>query len=343
MANMSLSQLSKISHRLATGVDAGLDDLSLWKKEAQRGPLPHQARMKGVVEAISRGESVGDSLLRAGNYFPDLFIVMVKVGEASGRQGAVYRRLYQHYDHLLKLRSNFMSMIYFPALEIFASLVVIALLILALGWVGSVTNTKPIDIFGLGFSTAGNFALFLTVVGVVFGSFTFVILGLLRGWFGPGPTLLALRIPVLGQTLRLMSLSRMAWSFGMAIDSGIPAKECMRLGLMSSQNSYYQSLEEQLCNDIQAGESFQTALAKTGAFPDDFVDAVEAGELSGTITETMERLSDEYRDQAANLFRVVTVVGGFMVMGVVMVCIAATVIMVYKRLVIDQYQELLEF
>lgn len=343
MAKISLKQLSQLASRMATGVDAGLDDRSLWKREALRGDLTYRARIAPVAAAIDRGDSVGEALLLAGNYFPDLFVSMVKIGEASGRQGAVYRRLRDHYDHLLKLRSSFLSMIYFPALEVIASIGIIVLLILALGWVGSVTNTQPIDIFGFGFSTMGNLALFLAVVGTIGGSATFVILGLLRGWFGAGPTLLALRVPVLGKTLRLMSLSRMAWSFGMAIDSGIPAKDCMRLGLLSSQNAYYLSLEEDLLRSIQSGSSFQESLARTAAFPDDFVDAVEAGELSGTVTETMERLSDEYRDQAAQQFRIVAVVGGFLVMGLVMVCIAATIIMVYKKLVIDQYQQLLEF
>ncbi|MEZ6107639.1 MAG: type II secretion system F family protein [Pirellulaceae bacterium] len=217
------------------------------------------------------------------------------------------------------------------------------MLIIALGFVASMTNSEPIDLFGLGFGTVGNLFLYLFVVGSLFGSVALVITGLIRGWFGPGPTLVALKVPLLGQTLRLMSLSRMAWSFGMAIDSGMPAKESMHLGLVSSQNAYYQSLEPRIAKSIQDGRSFQESLAETAAFPDDLVDAVEAGEMSGTVTETLERLSNDYRDRAANLFRMITVIGGFMVMGFVMLVVAAAIILIYKRLVIDQYQQLLEF
>ena len=343
MAKLGLSQLAKISHRMRTGVEAGLDDRTLWRKEAQRGSTAHRARVQPVADAVDKGRTVGESLELTGDYFPELFVSMVKIGEASGRQGAVYRRLSEHYVHMLKLRSSFLSMIFMPALELFAAVSVIALLIIALGFVASMTNSEPIDLFGLGFGTVGNLFLYLFVVGSLFGSVALVITGLIRGWFGPGPTLVALKVPLLGQTLRLMSLSRMAWSFGMAIDSGMPAKESMHLGLVSSQNAYYQSLEPRIAKSIQDGRSFQESLAETAAFPDDLVDAVEAGEMSGTVTETLERLSNDYRDRAANLFRMITVIGGFMVMGFVMLVVAAAIILIYKRLVIDQYQQLLEF
>ncbi|HAN98155.1 MAG TPA: hypothetical protein DCQ98_12315 [Planctomycetaceae bacterium] len=342
MARITISQLAKLCRRIGTGVDAGLDDRSLWRRETERGTPEHRRRIAPVADRLDRGDSVADSLAAADDYFPDLFIEMVRMSERSGRQGAVYRRLAEHYEHLIALRNSFLGMLWWPLLELTAAVVVIGLLILVLGWVASWTGTPPIDLFGLGLSPNGNFALYAFGVLVVVGSISSVILGLARGWFGAAPTALAMRVPVLGQTLRLMGLSRMAWSFGMAIDSGMPAQACMQLGLASSQNAYFRSLEPQICGAIAGGAEFHQALARTAAFPDDFVDAVEAGELSGTVTETLERLSDDYRSRAENLFKFVTVVGGFIVMAIVGLVIAAAIILLYKRLIIDQYQELLQ-
>lgn len=342
MARITIRQLSQLCRRIGTGVDAGLDDRSLWRREGERGAPAHRLAMQPVIASIEQGAPVAESLERAGKYFPELFVQMVRMSERSGRQGAVYRRLSEHYEHLLKLRSSFLAMIFWPFLELTAAILVIGLLILVLGWVATWTGSEPIDLFGLGFSPTGNFMLYATAVVAVIGGGTAVVMGLIKGWFGAAPTALAMKIPVLGQTLKLMGLSRMAWSFGMAVDSGMPAQACMQVGLASSQNAYFLSLESEICGAIAGGAEFHQALARTAAFPDDFVDAVEAGELSGTVTETLERLSNEYRDRAAQLFQMVTVVGGFLVMAFVGLVIATAVILLYKRLVIDQYNELLQ-
>lgn len=343
MAKISLVQLERLCRSLAIGVDAGLDDRAIWRRESERGPTAHRARLSGVVRRLDRGEPVAESIAsEAGDYFPGLFIEMVRMGERSGRQAAVFRRLADHYDHLVKLRRSFLQMITWPALELGAAIVVIGGLILLLGAIATWTRTEPIDLLGLGFSPIGNFTLFAVTVTMTLGGFALGIYGLLQGWFGPAPLAIAMRIPVLGQSLRLLGLSRFAWAFGMAIDSGMNAEASMKLGLASTQNAYYRSLEPQILDAIRRGEEFHRALRKTEAFPDDLIDVLETGELTGTITESLERLSDDYQERSANLFRTLTVVGGFLVMGMVGVAIAAAVIMLYKRLIIDQYNQLLE-
>ena len=165
------------------------------------------------------------------------------------------------------------------------------------------------------------------------GSVFLLLCGLLRGWFGSAPLAFAMRIPVLGSSLRLLSLSRFAWSFGMAIDAGMDALKSAQLGLSSTQNPMFMSYEGQILDGLARGRQFHEVLGAAGVFPDDFLDVIETAEISGTLTESLNRLSEDYQERAATAFRALSVVGGIAVMlmvgGMIIVCAISLIMKLY--------------
>jgi type II secretory pathway component PulF len=59
------------------------------------------------------------------------------------------------------------------------------------------------------------------------------------------------------------------------------------------------------------------AIRATHAFPNEFIENLATGELTGQVSETMDRLSHDYRDRAKNQFRVLSMIGAFLVMAFV--------------------------
>lgn len=132
---------------------------------------------------------------------------------------------------------------------------------------------------------------------------------------------IALASPLLGGTIKSAALSRFAWAFGTAVDAGMDARKAIRLGLRSTQNRFYQSHESSIATSIGRGQDFHTALSRTDAFPSDFLQAVQIGERTGELTESLKRLSEDYREQSEiNLRRVgqITAFGIFITVGSVM-------------------------
>ena len=107
-----------------------------------------------------------------------------------------------------------------------------------------------------------------------------------------------MRICGIGGALQNFALARLSWCLASALEAGVGAKESIELALEATNNIYYTQHMEAVGAAIQSGAEFHAALRKTHAFPDEFLDALENAELSGTHTESMMRLSQDYADRA---------------------------------------------
>jgi type IV pilus assembly protein PilC len=241
---------------------------------------------------------------------------MVRVGEQTGKLDHVLPALAEYYEHLVQLRRTFLFGIAWPALQLIVAVCVIGLLIVALGWVGSVTG-QTTDVLGFGLVGIPGLVRYLLGLGVL------VALGLLLYQFatrGPLAKLLAevlLRVPGLGPNLRMMSLARLAWSLGLALDSGADARTSLRLALGTTGSPYFQRHVEQVDRTIRAGGEMHEALRQTGAFPHEFLDALEVGEQSGRSSETLLKLAEDYRSRARSTMSAVTLLATLLVWGLV--------------------------
>jgi cytochrome c biogenesis factor len=70
------------------------------------------------------------------------------------------------------------------------------------------------------------------------------------------------------------------------------------LSLRSTRNARYTDHTEQVVTSLRNGHEIAEALYETRAFPADFLDAVEVGERSGRLPESLANLSTIYQDQA---------------------------------------------
>jgi type II secretory pathway component PulF len=132
-------------------------------------------------------------------------------------------------------------------------------------------------------------------------------------------------VPVIGAALRNMALSRLSWSFSLSSDSDLPAQRAVELAVRSTQNSYYTAGLETMTREIRRGQSLHRAFEVTRRYPTDFLQALETGETSGQISETMAILAHQYQDQARMQLRVLTLFAGMLVMLLVMGIIIAMI------------------
>lgn len=332
MAGLSIGQLERIFRRVSTSIEAGLDDRAIWEAEQRNAPASRRPEFATIVRHLTEGESVGHALKQVPGLFPDLACEMIDFGEQGGRQGDVFARLADQYDNLIKLRRTFVAGLVWPILELSFAIVICGMLILVLGWVAQFSNSEPIDIFGFGLSPNGNFMLYCAGVISIGCAIGIPMVGLFQGWFGEAPMAIALKIPVLGSSLQTMALSRMAWTLGMSLDSGMNAIASMNLALRSTKNRFFIRHQKAVRDAIMAGENLSESLKRTGAFPIEFLTTLENGEMTGRVSESMERLSDDYRRRAEGAMRTIAVIGGFLVMLVVMLVIGGTIILLFTKL-----------
>ena len=311
--------------RVATSVRAGVDARRIWTQEAERGSPTHRQQISNVSRRLAAGDTLAEAITACGDYFPPLARDLIEVGERTGRLDDVLFGLAEHYEHLLDLRRTFLMGILWPGIQLCAAVGIIGLLILVMGMIGSGPSGEPVDILGFGLVGPSGLAVYLFFVVAFFGGAAWLVVALMRGWLGPKPLELAMRLPVIGGCLRTWALSRLAWTLSLALDSGMDARAAIRMALRSTQNSYYTSQMETVDRAILQGREFHEALRATGLFPDEFLNALETAEVAGTYGESLARLASDYRDRAKGAARALTVAATFAVWALVALILIALI------------------
>lgn len=320
-------ELAGLCRRLSTALEAGIDARKAWQREATGGGSSGlRSRLEQVSEAVARGSSVSDAVARTGEYFPPLFREMIDVGEETGNLAEVLRQLAEHYDHQLKLKRIFLAAIAWPLIQLVAALGVVGLLILVMGVMPRGTDGEPIDLLGFGLVGFPGLIIYLLVIGVLASAGVALAVAMQRGLFWTRPLQRAMmNVPVLGGALQTIALSRLAWALHLTMETSLDLRRSLTLSLRSTRNARYTDDCEQVVAAVAGGEEICDALARTGAYPREFIDSLEVGERSGRLPETMAKLAEQYQDQARRALGVLTAVAGFAVWGLVALLIIALI------------------
>ena len=327
MPRITSKSLAALCRRTAISIEAGIDDRKIWQREAERASGHLRGAFEEIRGVVEAGGNLSEGIAATGRYFPGLFCELAVLGDATGKQATIFRRLADHYEHRVKLRRDFLSRITWPMIQLFAAIVIIGLMIWILGWIKSRYGDVPFDILGLGLIGNQGLAIYVTCVAgciaTAFGLFRLARSGIV--WGRPLQSI-AIRLPVIGRCLKTFALSRVAWTLGLSLEAGMDIRRALPFALKSTRLHYFACHAAVAAESVGRGDEVFATLAKTGAFPDDFLDALLVGEQSGRIDETMLRLADLYQEQAKAATTALATVAGFAVWAFVALVILSIVI-----------------
>jgi type II secretory pathway component PulF len=310
---IGLKPLAALCRRLALSLGAGVDVRTVWTREENAAQGVRRRRFAKVSDGVARGATMGDSFAETGNYFPEFFRELVHVGETSGHLPEVCRQLADHYEHQLKLRRALLASLTWPVLELALALSVVGLLIWLMGAIPQLAKNKA-DLLGFGLMGTRGLTIYLTFLAAVGLAGFLVYRAAVRGVFWAAPIQRCLmQVPQLGRALETLAMSRLTWAMYVTLHSGMELRSALRMSLSSTQNAYYKQHIEQVMAAIRSGHEVHEAFRATGAFPVGFLDAVQVGEDSGQLVESMQNLSGQYQEEARAAMNTITILLGIAV------------------------------
>jgi type IV pilus assembly protein PilC len=300
--------------------------------------------MLRISDELIRGRSLSEALKVTGSYFPPLLHEMVGVGEQTGNLAEVLVSLADHYDHQVQMRRAFLSSITWPLFQLGAALTIIGLLIWIMGFLPRGLDGKQVDILGWGLVGESGLVIYVCFLGTLAGAGFWVFQAMRRGvlWTRPLQRLL-LKVPVLGRFLEILALSRLAWTMHLTLNTSMSLRASLPLCLRSTHNAQYIDAAGQIVDDAVAGRSLYEAFAASAVFPGDFLDALDVGERSGRLPESMGHLAEQYRDQAKRMMHMLTISGGFAVAVLVGLIILGVIFTMLSQTLFPYYDTLREF
>lgn len=103
-----------------------------------------------------------------------------------------------------------------------------------------------------------------------------------------------LRIPVIGELIRKVSLSRFTRHLSLLMASGVGILEAFTIVEKVVGNRVISEAIRKAKNDVETGLTITESLQKTAVFPPMVIKMISVGETTGTLTDSLDKVSSYY-------------------------------------------------
>jgi general secretion pathway protein F len=296
-------EIAAFTRQMATLIKAGIplaDALGALVDQVQNVRL--KAPLSEVRSAVNEGSSFADALARHPKLFEDLFVSMVRAGEIAGNLDEVMARLADFLEGSQKLKSKVQSAMIYPLVMVVVGTVIMAVLMIKV--IPNITSmfkqqgkTLPINTRMLIASSdlIRNW-WWMIAIGAVAAIALFV--KWTRGKEGRQVwDAFALRLPVLGELVRTINVSRFARTLGTMLQAGVPMLRALDTAKQIVGNVLIQQAIEDAKRAVTEGESLAQTLKKSGQFPATMIHMVAVGEKAGQLEQMLERVASTYESE----------------------------------------------
>ena len=298
-------QLMTFTRQLATLVEAGLPLLRglriLLKQE--KHPALREA-LNGMGESVEGGSTFSEALAHFGKIFDNLFVNMVRAGEAGGVLELVLARLAEFMEKAERIKNKVKSAMIYPIVVLIASIgILVFMLTSVIPKFESIFNDllegeqlPAVTRFVIGISNiVKNHGLI--VLGVII---IIVVLSKLWGRTEKGryaQDKIKLKLPIFGSLFTKTAVARFSRTLGTLMSSGVPVLQALNIVRDTAGNDVIARAIQQVHDSVKEGDNMAMPLEASRVFPDMVVSMVDVGEETGALPEMLMRIADNYDDE----------------------------------------------
>jgi type IV pilus assembly protein PilC len=298
-------RLMVFTRQLATLIDAGLPLLRglriLLKQEKTTGL---REALTGMGESVEGGSTFSEALAQYPHTFDNLYVNMVRAGEAGGVLEEVLTRLAEFQEKAERIKAKIKSAMVYPVVVLVAALGILTFLMIFIiprfaAIFEDLLGGKPLPALTravIGFSDLIANRWYL-ILGVIFGSvFLFKVL---RGTPQGEVALdnIKLKVPPFGGLFRKSAVARFARTLGTLMGSGVPVLQALSIVRDTAGNSVVSNAIQGVHDAVKEGDSMAQPMESCGVFPGMVVSMVDVGEETGALPEMLVRIADNYDEE----------------------------------------------
>lgn len=298
--SIGLLDLILFSRQFHTLLKAGVPIMQALRGLRDSTQNPAFARViNDLIETLDSGLELSAALKRHPQVFPNLYVSMIQVGEATGSMPEVLLQLAKYLELEKDTRDRIRTAMRYPSFVLVA--IVAAMFVI---------NLFVIPAFAKVFAGMRADLPWATQTLIATSQFTvahwpLVLAGLIGAALAARFYLrtaegryrwdrLKLRIPVIGGILYRATLGRFARSLAVTMRAGVPLIQGMTVVSRAVDNEYIGERILQMRDGIERGETIARTAAATGMFPALVLQMIAVGEESGAVDGLMADVADYY-------------------------------------------------
>jgi len=301
-------ELLLFTKKLTTMMKAGLAIVPALEMLKVQSENP---RFKPVIDSlldqIKAGVPLSSAFEKYPTTFDNVYINLVKAGEASGNLDTFLERIALNLEKTIAIKKAIKKAMMYPIILLCVAVSVVGVMMIFVVPVF-------VEIFGnagveLPMATQMVMAMseFLRswsapiILGAIFG-----VIVVIKRWLQRNLVLMQkfdkgmMKLPVLGQLISDSIMARITMVLANLISGGVNLIEAMEIVKNSIGNTHIQASLEKVKRDIFSGKPFSEALRDTKDFPETMCGFIEVGEETGKLNEMLTTVSLYYEEEFDN-------------------------------------------
>lgn len=309
---ISFTDVVNLTRQLSIMLNAGLTLIDCFQilKEQITKPALRQI-VVNIDSEIRGGKTFSSVLKKYPQYFSNLYIALIRSGEASGKLSDILVKLADNLEKERAFKAKVKGALIYPATIVVAmiglafimmTVVLPKLLVLYKDFNIDLPLPTQILIFLSNFSvTFAPFIIGGTVVGI------FLAKRYLRTTQGKYKLdSLMLRMPLFSNVIKMSVLVDLTRTLSILIGSGISILDALTIVIETTSNLVFQQAFRDIYQQVEKGVSVGQAMQNGKIFPTILVQMTTVGEETGHLDETLGRISNYFQVESEETIKTIT-------------------------------------
>lgn len=264
-----------------------------------------QTVIEGVIKDVEAGSTLADALMKYPNAFNDVYVNMVRAGEAAGILDDILKRLALQQEKNASIRKKVKSAMSYPV--VLMGITVIAffgLMIFVIPQIGKIVKDlggpdaqlpllTQVMLNISGFMTSNIWWLIPLIIGGVV-----LLLRYLKTPVGKKHLdSIVLIIPGLNNIIIKLAIARFARTFSALMGAGVAVLEALTVTAHAVGNSIYEQALLDAANEVKEGKNLSSVIEKNALFPPIVAQMLAVGEETGQTDTILIKVADFYEEE----------------------------------------------
>ncbi len=300
------------SRQLATLVSAGVpivQGLNILTEQIE-SPI-FKTIITAIRTDIESGIAIADAMKKQPKAFSELYVSMIRAGETGGVLDAILERLSSYLESAEELKGKVKGAMVYPlVISLVAGTVTLFLLVFVIPTFKSVFASfggelpLPTRILLAVSDFLRHNAVFLLCIPIA----GFIVA---KRWYKTerGQTFVdgkTIQIPVFGDLLKKVAVSKFTRTLGTLIKSGVPILQALDTVAKTSGNKVVEMAIMKARESIREGEKIADPLKLSGIFPPMVIQMISVGEETGNLEIMLTKIADFYDQEVDTAVKAMT-------------------------------------
>jgi type IV pilus assembly protein PilC len=300
-------QLVMFTRQLSAMVGAGVPLLrALTSLSGHIAENPTLKKMlEGIIADIEGGSTLGDALAKYPNTFNDVYVNMVRAGEAAGILEEILSRLALQQEKSTAIRKKIRSSMAYPmvlmGITVLAFFGLMFFVIPQIGKVLTDLGGSDAKLPGLTLAMLGLshfiitfwYLIFLVLGGVIFGFLRYIKTP--KGKFQFHYILL--KIPVVKTIVMKVAVANFARTFSALTEAGVAVLEALHVTSRAVGNVIYENALVEAAEEVKNGKTLSSVIESKIIFPPIVSQMLLVGEETGQTDKILVKVADFYEEE----------------------------------------------